>query len=152
MRVAGPVHANSGRFLEALAVAGVGMALEPDFIVGPDVRAGRLVPILQAFAPPPSSIYVVYPSRRHLSAKVRAFSEFLAERFAQPTWALPATTQARARALRRGSGVRIDLPAPGTAGARGRAGAGAVDDSLLGCSCGSGLRARGSGVTGRLRR
>ena len=40
----GPIHANNGRFLEALAVEGVGIAYEPDFIVGPDVRAGRLVP------------------------------------------------------------------------------------------------------------
>ena len=37
VRISGPVHANNGRFLEALAVAGVGITCEPDFIVGPDV-------------------------------------------------------------------------------------------------------------------
>ena len=42
VRIAGPVHANNGRFNEALAAEGVGIAREPDFIVGPDVRAGRL--------------------------------------------------------------------------------------------------------------
>ena len=90
MRVGGPVHSNNGSFSAAMAVAGVGIAFEPDFIVGPDVRAGRLVPVLQAFAPPPAGIHVVYASRRHLSAKVRALADFLGERFATPEWALEA--------------------------------------------------------------
>ena len=42
-----PCTRTTGSFLEALAVAGIGIAYEPDFIVGPDVRAGRLVPILR---------------------------------------------------------------------------------------------------------
>jgi DNA-binding transcriptional LysR family regulator len=95
VRVAGPVHSNSGGFSSALAVAGAGVTLEPDFIVGPDVRAGRLVPILRAFAPPPSGIHVVYASRRHLSAKVRALVDFLAVRFAKPAWALDAGAPGR---------------------------------------------------------
>jgi len=90
VRIGGPIHANNGRFLEALAVAGAGICYEPDFIVGPDVRAGRLQPLLRDYAPAASSIYVVYPSRRHLSAKVRAFADFLVERFAHADWALPA--------------------------------------------------------------
>jgi DNA-binding transcriptional LysR family regulator len=89
VRIAGPMHANNGRFLEALAAEGIGIVREPDFIVGPDVRAGRLKPILREFEPPPLNIYVVYPSRRHLSAKVRAFADFLVERFATPEWGLP---------------------------------------------------------------
>jgi DNA-binding transcriptional LysR family regulator len=44
--------------------------------------------LLRTFAPPPSSIYVAYPSRRHLSAKVRVFADFLATRFANPDWTL----------------------------------------------------------------
>jgi len=87
-RIGGPIHANNGRFLEALAVAGAGIVCEPDFIVGPDVRAGRLRSLLPGFEPPTSAIHVVYPSRRHLSAKVRAFTDFLVERFATPEWAL----------------------------------------------------------------
>jgi DNA-binding transcriptional LysR family regulator len=82
VRVAGPVHANNGEMLAAAAVEGTGIALEPDFIVGADLAAGRLVRILADYAPAPTSIYAVYPSRRHLSAKVRAFVDFLAERFA----------------------------------------------------------------------
>jgi DNA-binding transcriptional LysR family regulator len=88
VRVAGPVHSNNGSFAQALALEGIGIAFEPDFIVGDDVRSGRLLPILRGFAPPATGIHVVYASRRHLSAKVRAFAEFLAERFAHPEWTL----------------------------------------------------------------
>jgi DNA-binding transcriptional LysR family regulator len=91
VRVGGPVHANNGGFLTAFAVAGIAIVYEPDFIVGAEVRAGRLVPLLRAFAPPPTPIHVVYPSRRHLSAKVRAFTDFLVERFAGAQWRLDAT-------------------------------------------------------------
>jgi DNA-binding transcriptional LysR family regulator len=88
VRIGGPVHSNNGRFLVGLAAQGVGISREPDFISAPDVRAGLLKPILQQFESPPLPIYVVYPSRRHLSAKVRAFADFLAERFATEKWGL----------------------------------------------------------------
>jgi len=88
VRVDGPLHANNGRFLVSLAVAGVAITIEPDFIVAPEVRAGRLVPLLQAFESAPANIYLAYPSRRHLSAKVRAFADFLAARFVHPEWLL----------------------------------------------------------------
>jgi DNA-binding transcriptional LysR family regulator len=88
VRIDGPVHANNGRFLVAMAVAGIAIVLEPDFIVGPEVRAGRLVPLLQGFEAPLANIYVAYPSRRHLSAKVRAFADFLSTRFAHSEWLL----------------------------------------------------------------
>jgi len=101
VRIDGPVHANNGRFLVSLAVAGVAITIEPDFIVGPEVRAGRLVAILLAFQPPPSTIQLVYPSRRHLSAKVRAFADFLRERFAAAEWTLaPARTAGEHRPRR----------------------------------------------------
>ena len=83
VRIGGPVHANNGRMLAALAVAGMGVVLEPDFIVGPDLHSGALAPLLPGFAPPASGIYAVYPSRRHLSAKVRAFVDFLGAHFAR---------------------------------------------------------------------
>ena len=82
VRVGGPIHANNGRMLVALAAEGAGIALEPDFIVAPDIASGRLVPILADFTAPAIPIHAAYPSRRHLSAKVRAFVDFLAERAA----------------------------------------------------------------------
>jgi len=74
-------RANNGRMLVAMAVEGLGILYEPDFIVAPEIRASLLVPLLIDYQPPRSPIAAVYPSRRHLSAKVRAFVDFLAERF-----------------------------------------------------------------------
>ena len=82
VRVSGSLHSNNGDLLSEVAARGAGIVFEPAFIVGPDVRAGRLVPLLQDFEPLPLPIYAVYPSRKHLSAKVRRFVEFLIERFA----------------------------------------------------------------------
>jgi DNA-binding transcriptional LysR family regulator len=82
-------RANSGRMLAAMAVAGMGIVLEPDFIVAPDMCAGRLLRVLPEFEPPRSPVAAVYPSRRHLSAKVRSLVDFLAARYARKSeWAL----------------------------------------------------------------
>ena len=81
VRVAGRLHSNNGDLLAEVAARGAGIVFEPAFIVDPEVRAGRLVPLLQDFVPPPVPIYALYPSRKHLSAKVRRFVEFLIERF-----------------------------------------------------------------------
>ena len=85
-----PRHrANNGRMLAELAAAGLGVVLEPDFILAPELRASRLVRLLPGYLPPRSPIAAVYPSRRHLSAKVRRFVDFLAERFARrQDWSL----------------------------------------------------------------
>ena len=90
VRVTGTLHSNNGDLLAEAAVRGAGVVFEPAFIVGPDVRAGRLVPLLQEFMPPPAPIYALYPSRKHLSAKVRRFVEFLVARFADSAdWSSP---------------------------------------------------------------
>ena len=81
--VAGPVRANNGRMLVELAALGAGIVLEPDFIVEPEVQAGRLRMLLPGFEPPRTPIAAVYPSRRHLSSKVRAFVDYLAACFAR---------------------------------------------------------------------
>ncbi|WP_420956812.1 LysR family transcriptional regulator [Burkholderia gladioli] len=71
--------------LEALRVAvlsGSGIAMLGTEVVGDDIEAGRLVPLLLDVMPPRElPIYAVYASRRHVSAKVRSFVNFLADRF-----------------------------------------------------------------------
>jgi len=90
VRVSGNLHSNNGDLLAEAAARGAGVVFEPAFIVGPDVRAGRLVPLLQDFEPAPIPIYAVYPSRKHLSAKVRLFVDYLLEFFADTQdWNLP---------------------------------------------------------------
>jgi DNA-binding transcriptional LysR family regulator len=88
--VSGSLHSNNGDLLAAAAARGAGIVFEPAFIVGPEVRAGRLVPLLQDYVPAPAPIYAVYPSRKHLSAKVRVFVDFLVARFADAQdWSTP---------------------------------------------------------------
>jgi DNA-binding transcriptional LysR family regulator len=90
VRVTGNLHSNNGDLLAEAAARGAGVVFEPAFIVGPEVRAGRLVPLLQEFVAPPMPIFAVYPSRKHLSAKVRLFVDFVVARFSQaPDWSGP---------------------------------------------------------------
>ena len=85
--VSGRVGANNGDALRALALAGVGVATLPTFIVGADLRAGALVSALDRFIPQDLAMSAVYPHSRHLSPKVRAFVDFLVERFGKrPYW------------------------------------------------------------------
>lgn len=87
VKVNGPLCANNGDVLKSAAVAGLGIILLPTFIVGPDISAGRLKPVLTNYCPPDISIHAVFPSRRYLSAKVRTFVDFLSEYFGEiPDW------------------------------------------------------------------
>ena len=81
MRVSGGLHSNNGDLLAEVAAQGAGIVFEPAFIVGPQVRAGRLVPLLQDFEPEPLPIYAVYPSRRFVPQKTRVMIDFLEPRF-----------------------------------------------------------------------
>ncbi|RVT99577.1 LysR family transcriptional regulator [Rhodovarius crocodyli] len=72
---------NDGEALRMAALHGMGVTLLPGFIIGDDVRAGRLVPILPEWAPPPVPLHAVYPANRHIAAKVKRFVDFLARRF-----------------------------------------------------------------------
>ncbi|KVN36208.1 LysR family transcriptional regulator [Burkholderia pyrrocinia] len=68
--------------LRAAVLGGAGIALLGTEVVGDDLEAGRLVPVLLDAVPPRElPIYAVYASRRHVSAKVRSFVDFLAARF-----------------------------------------------------------------------
>jgi DNA-binding transcriptional LysR family regulator len=88
VRVGGDVVANTSEPLYDLALAGRGIIRFAEFMVGADVRAGRLIPLLQEFdrgtSPP---IMAVYPHKKHLSPRVRAFVDFLVEKFTPvPPW------------------------------------------------------------------
>ena len=85
VRVAGPVQTNNGDMLADAAAQGLGVCCEPDFIVADYLAAGRLKRILPGYAAPVTAIHAVYPSRRHLSAKVRTFVDVLAGACASTT-------------------------------------------------------------------
>jgi DNA-binding transcriptional LysR family regulator len=81
VRVSGPLHSNSGDLAIAAAIAGLGLVFEPDFMLQPALDAGRLRRVLPEWESSPGEIWAVYPSRRHLSAKVRLFVDHLARQF-----------------------------------------------------------------------
>lgn len=75
--VTGPLHANNGDILAQAAVAGMGIALLPNFIVERAVADGRLVPVLCDWEAPAITVNAVYPSSRRVPMKTRAFIDFL---------------------------------------------------------------------------
>ncbi|MBE9137148.1 LysR family transcriptional regulator [Nodosilinea sp. LEGE 07088] len=78
--VNGPLCCNNGEVLRAAALAGLGIVMLPEFMVGKDLEEARLCPILVDYPPPSINIYALYPVNRHLSAKVTRLVEFLAEK------------------------------------------------------------------------
>jgi len=81
VRAGGSLHANNGDMLIAAAVAGLGIVCEPDFLVGAELQSGRLLPLLPGYVGRRADIWAVYPSRRHLSVKVRLFVDHVAALF-----------------------------------------------------------------------
>lgn len=91
VRIRGPFSANNGDALRAAALAGQGIVLQPTFIVGDDIRNGRLQTVLDGYRTATLNIHAVYAHRQYLSAKVRTFVDFLADYFGSPPyWDRPA--------------------------------------------------------------
>ncbi|WP_294259620.1 LysR family transcriptional regulator [Propionivibrio sp.] len=82
VRIGGPIKANSGMLLAEMAVAGSGIVYGPCFILLPMIERGLLVRLLPDWTTRRLPIHVVYPTRRHLSARVQAMTSFLTEWFA----------------------------------------------------------------------
>ena len=78
---------NSEALLEALR-EGIGIGRLPTFVAGPDLKAGRLLRILESYQIPDHIFYAVFPERQYLPAKVRAFLDFAIEYFGgdDPYW------------------------------------------------------------------
>ena len=91
IKAGGSLHANSGEMLVAAAIAGLGIVLETDFHVAGALADGRLVRVLPQYEGGSGDIWAVYPSRRHLSAKVRLFVDHVAAECAS----VPATHGSR---------------------------------------------------------
>lgn len=89
MTVTGNLESNSGDIRYRMALDGYGIVRMPEFMVGQDLKAGRLVTLLtDCHRTEPVPIHAVYPHRRHLSPKVRAFVDYLVGRFTPtPPWA-----------------------------------------------------------------
>ncbi len=73
------MQASNGDALAAAAMAGLGVALQPDFIVADAIRQGHLQTVLEDFAPPPHGVYAVFPGNRFLPHRVRLLVDALQE-------------------------------------------------------------------------
>jgi len=78
--VRGRLDADDSDVLTQWAVAGQGIAMKPVWEIADHLREGRLKPVLPEFPPEPLTLGILYPHRRLLPAKVRAFADFLVER------------------------------------------------------------------------
>lgn len=73
------LRSNSGDTCRAAAVAGQGIILQPEFLVHRELQDGSLAEILPQYRGTELGVYAVYPSRRHVSPKVRVLIDYLAE-------------------------------------------------------------------------
>ena len=64
--------ANNGDVLRSAALSGVGIALQPTFLVGEDLATGRLIEVLPAYRSRSVGIFGIYPTRRHVPTKTHA--------------------------------------------------------------------------------
>ena len=71
IRVSGSLRCNSGPSLLDAARKGLGLVQLPDYYLRADLDAGKLVPLLQTYAPEREGIWALYPPTRRLSPKVR---------------------------------------------------------------------------------
>lgn len=81
IKVSGTLECNDGAVLHDWALAGKGLAWRSMWEVGEDLRAKRLVSVLDNFAAPPVGIHAVFPQRRHLPLRVRLFLDLLKEAY-----------------------------------------------------------------------
>mgnify|MGYP006271823903 FL=1 len=89
VKVESKISINNGDAMRIAALGGLGLTILPTFIVGRDLQSGALVSVLSEYLAQPLALHALYPHARHLSPKVRAFVDFLAERFGpRPYWDL----------------------------------------------------------------
>ena len=91
--VSGSLNGNSGDILRSAAVEGLGVTLQPDFMIDDALREGRLIRVLADWETDDLGVFAVYPNRKFLPPKVRSFIDFLVERFGpEPYWNIDTVT------------------------------------------------------------
>lgn len=89
--VGGRLKVNNTQGLYEATLAGIGLSVLPTWVVGEDIKAGRLIQLFERYEFSPTdietAIYALYPPTRHLSAKVRTFLDFLKQKIGPvPYW------------------------------------------------------------------
>jgi DNA-binding transcriptional LysR family regulator len=91
VKVSGSLVTNHSEVLRQVCLDGAGLILMPTWLVGEDIRVGRLQSVLTQFQVNPKTeadmgIYALYLSNRRHSLRVKAFIDFLIKRFGNPAY------------------------------------------------------------------
>ncbi|HYZ24066.1 MAG TPA: LysR family transcriptional regulator [Rhodopila sp.] len=84
----GPLRANNADAMRPMLLAGLGIAVQPEFLVAEDLAAGRLESVMTDWSMPPVALNIVTPPGNRRPARVTAVIEFLARRLAAASWAV----------------------------------------------------------------
>jgi DNA-binding transcriptional LysR family regulator len=100
VQVSGRLRFNSFAMAHAAALSGLGIAIFPEFACAEDIRRGKLVPVLEDWGVEAGTVWLVHPTHRYFTARVRTFIELALARLAhQPPWvvSMPSRTPADER-------------------------------------------------------
>lgn len=84
--VSGNLKSNMADSLRIAAINGCGLIQLPSYMLGLDIKAGRLIPVLEDFEPDELPIHALYAHRKYLSAKVRTFIDYIQSYFQSPPY------------------------------------------------------------------
>lgn len=84
VKVSGRLECNDGAVLHQWALLGDGLAWRSLWEVEADLRAGRLVTVLDDHAAPTMGIHAIFPQRRHLALRVRLLIDHLKNHYGRP--------------------------------------------------------------------
>ena len=82
-----PLRVNNAEALNPALLAGMGIALQPEFLVWRELKAGKLEIVLPEWSPPPIALHVVTPPGRVRPARVQLLIEHLVKKFEKAPWA-----------------------------------------------------------------
>jgi DNA-binding transcriptional LysR family regulator len=87
VRISPVLSCNDGEVVRDWAIGGKGIAMRSEWDVADCIRSGKLVQVLPAWSIPPADIVALVPQRKRVSARARAFIDFVRARFApEPPW------------------------------------------------------------------
>jgi len=87
IRIAGPLVTDDAQSLVQAAVSGAGIAMVSDWLAGPELCSGRLVPVLPDHPVENNeTVYLVHPSARLVPAKTRAFADWINAQLNSQPW------------------------------------------------------------------
>jgi DNA-binding transcriptional LysR family regulator len=84
----GPLRVNNADALRPMLLAGLGLAVQPEFLVADDIAAGRLEAVMTDWSMPRIALNIVTPPSSHRPARVAVVIEFLARRLSAASWAM----------------------------------------------------------------